>query len=290
MSITALEIQQVSFGTAKKGYDPAEVDEFLERIAIDVDTLNRAIAEAASRIKAAEERAAAAESALARAAVSTESTSVALIVEEVTQAAPSAAAKEPSVTEDVISKAFIAAQRSADAMQEEARKKAESVYREAEAKARDIVREAYAEKQKATGELERLRESTERFRTDYLSLLGHYSADAQKRFPAFDEVVPPSPAAAYQEQKELFAANDAAQQPVAVASEATKQPVAATATPEIEATATSDAPSSEPEAEPVAVADPFAPSTSTAPAEPAAVQSSAFDEYDDEELDIEEID
>jgi cell division initiation protein len=203
MSITALEIQEVRFGEVKKGYNPNEVDEFLERVATDVDTLNRALGEAASRIKAAEARADEAERHLA----------------EGVPAAPAPVEKKPeesTISEDVISKAFIAAQKSADALQAEARKESERVYREAEAKGRDIVREALSEKQKTLAEVDRLRESSEQFRTEYLSLLKHFQADAQKRLTAFDELVPsnkPDAQAARRAQERLTAANDATVSP-----------------------------------------------------------------------------
>jgi cell division initiation protein len=201
MSITALEIQEVRFGEVKKGYDPNEVDEFLERVAADVDTLNRALSEAAVRIKAAETRA---EDAEKRAAEAASAPAAAPVVEPKPK-------PESSISEDVISKAFIAAQRSADALQEEARKEAEKVYREAEAKGRDIVREALAEKQKTLAELDRLRESSEQFRTEYLSLLKHFQADAQKRLAAFEGVVPLKPGAedAGKAKERMIAANDA---------------------------------------------------------------------------------
>jgi cell division initiation protein len=206
MSITALEIQEVRFGEAKKGYDPNEVDEFLERVAADVDTLNRALTEAAARIKAAEARAKDAEQ---RAAEAVSAAPAATAPAPVPAAAP---ASESSVSEDVISKAFIAAQRSADALQEEARKEAEKVYREAESKGRDIVREALAEKQKTLAELDRLRESSESFRTEYLSLLKHFQADAQKRLSAFEDIIPSKPNSeeVREAQRRLTDANDAA--------------------------------------------------------------------------------
>jgi cell division initiation protein len=177
MSITALEIQEVRFGEVKKGYDPNEVDEFLERVANDVDMLNRALSEAASRIKAAEKRAEEAERKLATAPA---------------QAAKSARADkqvEDSASGEIIAKAFIAAQKSAEAIQDEARKEAAAVYKEAEAKSRDIVRDALTEKQKALDELNRLRESCEKFRTEYLSLIKYFQADAQKRMTVFDEAI-----------------------------------------------------------------------------------------------------
>jgi len=183
MIITAQEIQEICFNEAKKGgYDTHEVDEFLERVAKDVDVLNRALTEATMRIKTAEKRAEEAEKKLA-------------ILESMPPAAPvveAAPEKEPvdtAVSGEVIARAFIAAQKSADALQEEARKEAERIYREAESKGRDIVRDALSEKQKALDELARLRMACERFRTEYLALLRNCESDAQKRLSTFDEVL-----------------------------------------------------------------------------------------------------
>ncbi|MCL1847143.1 MAG: DivIVA domain-containing protein [Coriobacteriia bacterium] len=181
MTITALEIQEVRFGEIKKGYDPNEVDEFLERVAADVDTLNRALSEAASRIKAAERRADEAERKLAMVPEAPPVAVPAPIIHE--------EPAEPAVSGEIIAKAFIAAQKSADALQEEARKEAERVYREAEGKAREIVRDSLAEKQKTIAEFNHLRESCEKFRMEYVALLKYFQADAQKRLAAFDDAL-----------------------------------------------------------------------------------------------------
>jgi cell division initiation protein len=254
MSITALEIQEVRFGEVKRGYDPNEVDEFLERVAADVDTLNRALSEAASRIKAAEARAVEAEQRAAEAVSSVPDIPI-----------PPAEPKrdENAVSEEIISKAFIAAQKSADALQEEARKEAEKVYREAEAKGRDIVREALSEKQKTLAELDRLRESSEQFRTEYLSVLKHFQADAQKRLAAFDDALAASADAidTRKAAERLIAGNDAAV-PASGAGEAA--------------------------AGKTGKAGKVVKKAATSPAAPAPSSYASLD--DDEELDIEEID
>jgi len=185
MSITAKEIQEVVFNQAKKnGYDTDEVDEFLERVAADVDMLTRALTEAATRIKTAEKRAEEAEKRVAMLEAAPPPPPAPVI-----EAAPVVEAVDTAITGEVIAKAFIAAQRSADALQEEARKEAERIYREAESKGRDIVRDALSEKQKALDELARLRMACERFRTEYLALLRNCESDAQKRLSNFDEVL-----------------------------------------------------------------------------------------------------
>jgi len=160
MALTSSDIHQQSFGASRHGYDPQEVDVFLEKIATEIDEFNRALFEAKNRVEAAEARAHIAEQQLATRSVSTS-----------------------SVTEEQISKAFINAQRSADMLKDEARVEAEKTYRDAELQAREIVRDATTQKQRILGEIERLRESCEKFRTEYLSLLSHFSADAKKMMP-----------------------------------------------------------------------------------------------------------
>jgi cell division initiation protein len=165
MALTALDIQQQSFGTARHGYDPQEVDVFLERVAAEIDTFNTQLAQADAKVKEAEKRAA-----------------------ESARKAP--AQETANVTESQISKAFIAAQKSADALKEEARKEAENAYREAEANARDIVRDAMKQKKTILEEIDTLRESCERFRSEYKSLLDHFQADAAKNLPRIDSITP----------------------------------------------------------------------------------------------------
>jgi len=211
MSITASEIQNVRFGEARRGYNPDEVDEFLEKVATDVDALNKALAEAASRLSEAEDRASTAEaraseveervseaeeraeSAERRAETATRQLAVkATETVSGSDSLPGSArsAGDGVINEDVISRAFIAAQISADNLKEEARKEAEKLYREADVKAKDIVRDAHNERERILNEIDSLRETSERFRTEFLSLINHYSTDAQKRFTQFSELVP----------------------------------------------------------------------------------------------------
>jgi cell division initiation protein len=198
MSITAAEIQNVRFSEASRGYNPDQVDEFLERVANDVDALNRAIAEAAARVSEAEQRAE--------------------LAEQMANAAPIGASpafqadrNDSSISEDVIARAFINAQVSADNLREEARKEAEKLYREAEAKAKDYVSDAHTERSRILSELDYLREISERFRTEFISLVNHYTTDAQKRFADFAELVPEEISVEERQTiEDLLAANNAA--------------------------------------------------------------------------------
>jgi cell division initiation protein len=208
MAITSADIRDQGFDTAKHGYNAQEVDVFLERVAVEIDNFNLALSESRDRYEAAEKRAAAAEQKL-------KEVSARLQAEPEPKKSVTA-----SATEEQISRAFIAAQRSADALREEARQEAEKAYRESENRARDIVRDALAEKQRILNEVERLRESCEKFRTDYLSLINHFQADASKNLPAIDSFKPDVSGNQLDDAaRALLAENDAAAKPQAARSQ-----------------------------------------------------------------------
>ncbi|MCL1891081.1 MAG: DivIVA domain-containing protein [Coriobacteriia bacterium] len=266
MALTALDVQQQSFGTARHGYDPQEVDVFLERVATEVENFNRALLEAKTRYEEAEARALSAEQHAA-----------------IAQPAVAAAA-----TEEQISRAFIAAQRSAEAIKDEARVDAEKVYREAEQHARDMVRDTMAEKKHIVDEIEHLRSSCEKFRAEYISLLEHFSVDARKKIPVLEANAPdisnirPDLPITAPGAPDFATQNDATVQPAAPpAAEAASAP-AAKAAPATTAEATVAMPLLDTEP-----ADKPAPAPST-PA-PASKPAPAANELDDD-LDIEEID
>ena len=61
MAITPADIQAQTFSEAKRGYDPAEVDVFLERLASEVDAMLNKIVDLKTRLTAAEQELAAAQ-------------------------------------------------------------------------------------------------------------------------------------------------------------------------------------------------------------------------------------
>ena len=65
MELTSQAINEAEFSMAKRGYDPDQVDEFLEKLAVAVDKQNEALGEARERAAMAERRAAEAERRLA---------------------------------------------------------------------------------------------------------------------------------------------------------------------------------------------------------------------------------
>lgn len=187
MPITPADIQQKTFSEAKRGYQPGEVDVFLEEISKDIDAMLRKIADLKTRLTTAEAKNAElvnevenarAEADAARAAAANAAASV-------PAAAPAAPVKPNiySATEEQLSAALIVAQQTADRIVAEAKANAERIRTDAEAQARKVIRQALDEKESELDEIERLKTSREEFRTQYLALIQKFMDAAQANFP-----------------------------------------------------------------------------------------------------------
>ena len=173
MAITPADIQAQTFSEAKRGYDPGEVDVFLEQVSAEVDAMRNKIVDLKNRLTATEQQLADAQAQLAAAAATPAPAPV----------PASAPAPEYSASERQISAALIAAQQTADNIVAEARENAERIRNEADAKAREVIRQALAEKQTEIEEIDRLKASREEFKNEYLKLIQHFMDDAQNSFP-----------------------------------------------------------------------------------------------------------
>lgn len=172
MSITPADIQQQRFSEARKGYNPGEVDVFLESIAGEVDAMLRKIADLKGRLNNAEKQLAQAQTKLAQAP------------QQTAQQALPPQQQSFGATEQQISAALITAQQSADRIVEEAQSHARVIRDEAESKAREVIKEALAEKEVELEEVERLKASRENFRDEYIKLIQHFMDDAKNTFPS----------------------------------------------------------------------------------------------------------
>lgn len=172
MAITPADIQAQTFSEAKRGYDPAEVDVFLEQLASEVDAMLNKIVDLKTRLTATEQELAAAQ-AQAQVAVAAPA-----------PAPTPVASPEYTATASQISAALIAAQQSADNIVAEARENADRIRNEADAKAREVIRQALNEKQNELAEIDRLKASREEFKAEYLKLIQHFMDEAQNEFPA----------------------------------------------------------------------------------------------------------
>lgn len=173
MAITPADIQTQTFSEAKRGYDPAEVDVFLERLAAEVDAMLNKIVDLKTRLTDTEQQLASAQAAQAQMAAPAPA-----------PAPAPAASPEYTATASQISAALIAAQQSADNIVAEARENADRIRSEADAKAREVIRQALAEKQNELAEIDRLKASREEFKAEYIKLIQHFMDDAQNEFPA----------------------------------------------------------------------------------------------------------
>lgn len=181
MAITPADIQAQTFSEAKRGYDPGEVDVFLEQVSAEVDAMLSKIVDLKGRLTDTEQKLAETQAQLADAQAQAMAQPVA-VPAPASVPAP-APAPTTSATEHQISAALIAAQQTADAIVADANENADHIKDEAEAKAREVIRQALAEKQTELEEIDRLKASREQFKAEYFKLLQHFMDDAQNEFP-----------------------------------------------------------------------------------------------------------
>jgi len=187
MPITPAEIQQKTFSEAKRrGYEPSEVDEFLEQISRDIDAMLRKIADLKNRLTAAEAKNGELQGEIEK--VRAEADKAVADARAATPAAAPAPANNGkpniySATEEQLSAALIVAQQTADRIVAEAKSNAERIRLDADNQARKVIRQALDEKQTELDEIERLKVSRENFRTEYLALIQKFSDAASANFP-----------------------------------------------------------------------------------------------------------
>lgn len=188
MPITPAEIQQKTFSEAKRrGYEPSEVDEFLEQISRDIDAMLRKIADLKNRLTAAEAKNGELQGEIEKVRAEADK-AVADARAAAPAAAPAASANNGkpniySATEEQLSAALIVAQQTADRIVAEAKSNAERIRLDADNQARKVIRQALDEKQTELDEIERLKVSRENFRTEYLALIQKFSDAASANFP-----------------------------------------------------------------------------------------------------------
>lgn len=167
MDITPQVINEIEFHQKLRGYDPDEVDDFLERVAVAVGALQDRVREAAERAADAERR---------------------IIELERLQGAGPAAGEVPgpaatSLEEDAetMRRTLVLAQRTADAAVREAEENSARMISEATDRARQIVEHAEAEasqaaeetRQRIVEEINALEQARELIRLDHAALEHH---------------------------------------------------------------------------------------------------------------------
>ena len=214
MAITPADIEQLTFSPSKHGYDTEEVDNFLEQLSTEVDSMLQKIADLKGRLNTSESQLQSSQAQVAVlqqqvAEAEAEAAEANSRAAAAASAAPAPAASTSTVdmaaSEHQISQVLIVAQKSADKLVADAKDNAERIRNEADQKAREVIRQALAEKQNELDEIDRLKQSREDFRAEYKKLLQHFMDDADSVFPAAVEAAPapaapaqpaPAPAAA----------------------------------------------------------------------------------------------
>ncbi len=168
MSITPQDIQDQRFSEAKRGYDPVEVDNFLEQVSAEVEAMLHKIADLKGRLTNAEARLAQTEQGNPQATVA---------------AMPPVAPQPQAADAQQVGSVLIIAQQTADKIVADARHEADSIRSEADSRSREIIRKALKEKETELAEIERLKASREEFRSKYLELIKHFEDEAHSVFP-----------------------------------------------------------------------------------------------------------
>jgi cell division initiation protein len=136
MKLTPLDIHHKEFGRAIRGYNEAEVDEFLDKVADELERLFKENIDLNERLEAAEER-----------------------------------LRGFQDMERTLHNTMISAQKSAEDIVGSAHRESEVVLRDAEVKAKEIVHAALQLKQKSQSELVRVKQAEEDFRAAFKGLL-----------------------------------------------------------------------------------------------------------------------
>ena len=139
--MTARDIESKYFSRAMRGYAVSEVDEFLDRVAEDIQEYSLRCAELERRIDRLEEQ-----------------------------------IKEYENLKETLQGTLLMAQKSAEAKEEAASRQAETLLNEARLKAEQIVLEASAAKDRERRDLYRLRQMKQEFKAEFRALLSRFAA------------------------------------------------------------------------------------------------------------------
>ena len=139
--LTARDIESKYFSRAMRGYAVSEVDEFLDRVAEDIQEYSLRCAELERRIDRLEEQ-----------------------------------IKEYENLKETLQGTLLMAQKSAEAKEEAASRQAETLLNEARLKAEQIVLEASAAKDRERRDLQRLRQMKQEFKAEFRALLSRFAS------------------------------------------------------------------------------------------------------------------
>lgn len=192
MALTAADIQNVSFSIDRKGYDVDEVDVFLERVAEEIDAMNRHIADLESQLEANKSAVAAtSDEEVSADGAATDSASTDENAAEITRLQKQVEEletklSEKSANDSAISQALIVAQRSADDIVANARAEASNIVKDADEEADRIIAKAESDRLKIAESIRTLESDRADVRSEYREMLANFMADAQHKLNEID--------------------------------------------------------------------------------------------------------
>jgi cell division initiation protein len=136
MKLTPLDIHHKEFTHALRGYNEAEVDEFLDQVADELERLFKENIDLSEKNEALEQK-----------------------------------VRDYQDMERTLHNTLLSAQRSADEMMHKAQREADAVLKDAEVKAKEVIHNALTSKQKATADLGRIKQAEDEFRVAFKTLL-----------------------------------------------------------------------------------------------------------------------
>ncbi|HEY5506989.1 MAG TPA: DivIVA domain-containing protein [Coriobacteriia bacterium] len=149
MKLTPLDIHHKEFRNALRGYNPEEVDDFLDEVADEFERLFKENIDLSDKLDIAAVR-----------------------------------VKEYGALEQTLQNTLVSAQTSAEEIKARAKADADRMIREAEAKAAEVVSSALQEKQHAQAEVGRLQSAEKEFRSSFRTMLDGYMAKLSGTAPA----------------------------------------------------------------------------------------------------------
>jgi cell division initiation protein len=140
MKLTSMDIHHKEFRHSVRGYNPDEVDQFLDDVADEFDRLFKENIDLSERLDAATEK-----------------------------------VRSYTEMEKTLHNTMLAAQQSAEEIQNRARKEAELLLRDAEIKAKELIQGSLAEKQRTQSEFMRIKAAEDEFRKRFRAVLDDYA-------------------------------------------------------------------------------------------------------------------
>jgi DivIVA domain-containing protein len=156
-------LRTVEFRQTLRGYHIDDVDEYLERVAVEAEALQEQMRQSGDRMRQAAERIAQLEQSMQQMEQQFEAV----------QSQPSASTPAPAVADDSLQRTLLLAQKFVDQTEAEAEAQARSTLADAEARARTVLSDAEARARALTEETERhLREDVARLESVRTQLAG----------------------------------------------------------------------------------------------------------------------